>query len=95
MSEPRADSQDQELEALEDLSFDEALGQLEELAVRLEEGDTPLEDALSVYERAVGLFSHCRRRLDGVEQRLEKLSRDLDGELATEPMTPPATDEDG
>jgi len=60
------------------LSFDAALAQLEELARQLEEGDIPLEDALEVYERAVQLFRHCRQRLEGVEHKLETLTRDLD-----------------
>ena len=67
-----------------DLSFDVALEQLESLARQLENGDIPLEDALEVYERAVGLFRHCRGRLEGVEQRLESLTRDLDGAPVTE-----------
>lgn len=66
-----------------ELTFDAALERLEQLARQLENGDIPLEDALEVYERAVGLFRHCRDRLEGVEQRLEKLTRDLDGNPVT------------
>ena len=76
----------------EDLTFDEALRQLEELAAKLEEGDIPLEDALQVYERAVGLFSQCRGRLDSMEQRIELLTEDLDGSLKTEPADLPVDD---
>jgi len=76
----------------EDLTFDEALRQLEELAAKLEEGDIPLEDALQVYERAVGLFSHCRGRLDTMEQRIELLTEDLEGSLKTEPADLPVDD---
>jgi len=76
----------------EDLTFDEALRQLEELAAKLEEGDIPLEDALQVYERAVGLFTHCRGRLDTMEQRIELLTEDLEGSLKTEPADVPVDD---
>jgi len=76
----------------EDLTFDEALRQLEELAAKLEEGDIPLEDALQVYERAVGLFSQCRSRLDTMEQRIELLTEDLDGSLKTEAADLPVDD---
>lgn len=69
-----------------ELTFDAALEHLEQLARQLENGDIPLEDALEVYERAVGLFRHCRDRLEGVEQRLEKLTRDLDGDPVTAAM---------
>ncbi|HJO04628.1 MAG TPA: exodeoxyribonuclease VII small subunit [Acidobacteriota bacterium] len=75
----------------DDLTFDEALEQLEGLARELEEGDIPLEQALQVYERAVGLFRACRDRLAGVEAKLELLTRDLD----SEPLAPPAETGDG
>ena len=73
----------------DELAFDEALLQLEGLAERLEEGDLPLERALELYERAVGLFTHCRGRLSDVEQRLEHLTRDLDGTPIVEPLQEP------
>ena len=76
----------------QDLTFDEALRQLEELAAKLEEGDIPLEDALKVYERAVGLFSLCRGRLDTMEQRVELLTEDLEGSLKAEPADVPVDD---
>jgi exodeoxyribonuclease VII small subunit len=76
----------------EDLTFDEALRQLEELAAKLEEGDIPLEGALQVYERAVGLFSLCRGRLDTMEQRIDLLTEDLEGSLKTEPAALPVDD---
>ena len=74
---------------LDELSFDVALGQLEGLARELEEGDIPLEQALEVYERAVGLFRACRERLAGVEAKLELLTRDLEGEPLTTPLPGP------
>ncbi len=76
--------------AADDLSFDAALDQLEILARHLEEGDIPLEESLAVYERAVGLFRTCRDRLAGVEEKLELLTRDLEGEPITTPLSSPA-----
>lgn len=69
-----------------ELSFDDALEQLERAARQLEGGEVPLEEALQVYERAVVLFRHCSRRLHDVEQRLELLTKDLDGDAATTPL---------
>lgn len=68
------------------LSFDDALTQLEALADELEQGDIPLEDALRVYEHAVELFGHCRARLEGVEQKLELLTRNLEDEPVAQPL---------
>jgi exodeoxyribonuclease VII small subunit len=73
---------------VQELSFDQALEQLEAAARQLESGDVPLEQALTVYERAVALFRHCNRRLQDVEQRLELLTRDLDGQPAATALDP-------
>ena len=98
MTDASSDTADQESFAFgdESLTFDDALLKLEELAAQLEEGDIPLEQALEVYETAVHLFAFCRRRLDGMEQRIERLSETLDGTITSEPIEVPEEDvEDG
>lgn len=91
MAEAQHDASDQETLSFgdEELSFDQALAKLEELAAQLEGGDVPLEKALEVYESAVHLFAFCRTRLDGMEQRIEQLSETLDGTLTVEPADLP------
>lgn len=78
---------------IEELPFDEALDRLESLAGELEDGAVPLEESLRVYEQAVALFRHCRSRLSHVEQKLEVLTRDLDGEPITQPADDSADDD--
>ncbi len=94
MSDPKHIESDQDTLAFgdADLTFDAALDKLEELAAQLEGGDVPLEKALEVYESAVHLFAFCRRRLDGMEQRIEQLSETLDGTLTVEPAPTPGAD---
>jgi len=81
-------------EPIEELAFDAALARLDMLAGQLEDGDIPLEESLQVYEQAVALFRHCRARLSSVEQKLEILTRDLDGEPVTAPIEPSPDDHD-
>ena len=93
---PKQDSEQDKLTfGDEDLTFDAALEKLEEFAAHLEEGDVPLEKALEVYESAVHLFAFCRRRLDGMEQRIEQLSETLDGTLTVESVPPAVAEENG
>lgn len=80
---------------VQEMSFDEALEKLEAAARKLESGDVPLEEALQVYERAVRLFRHCNERLAKVEERLELLTRDLDGEPRVRPLEENEDGEDG
>jgi len=79
---------------VQEMSFDEALEKLEAAARQLESGDVPLEEALEVYESAVRLFRHCNERLARVEERLELLTRDLDGEPVARPLEDSDGDED-
>ncbi len=55
------------------LSFEGALGELEEIVKSLERGDVDLEDSIALYERGQALKSHCEAKLKSAEGRLEKL----------------------
>lgn len=57
----------------QDLSFEEALDQLEELVARLEEGRLPLADAVEHYERGMALASYCGDLLDSAELRIRQV----------------------
>jgi exodeoxyribonuclease VII small subunit len=57
----------------EDLTFEDALAELEEVVARLESGDLPLEETLALYERGQMLAARCEDALDAAELRLEKL----------------------
>ncbi len=74
-------------------SFEEALGEVEALARRLESGDLPLEEALSAFERGIGLVRTLNERLNEAEARIEVLTRGSDGELASRDLDP--EEEDG
>lgn len=61
------------------MRFDEALNQLEERVRKLEAGDLPLEDALSLYEEGVELARTCHEQLEEAEKRVSTLARGRDG----------------
>jgi exodeoxyribonuclease VII small subunit len=56
-----------------DLSFEGALGELENIVSRLEQGAVDLDDSIALYERGQALKSHCEAKLKAAEGRLEKL----------------------
>ncbi len=58
---------------IEDLSFEEAFAELEEVVQQLEAGDLTLDRAMSVFERGVALAQHCNTRLDAAELRVQEL----------------------
>ena len=70
------------------LTFEQAMGRLEEIVAQLEAGDHPLENALSLYEEGAKLMKQCSAMLDKAEQKVMKLRTDTTGELVAEPFEP-------
>ena len=60
------------------MSFEEALGRLEEIVRHLEKGDLPLNDSLRLYEEGTGLIASCSKMLDEAEQKVVKLKKGPD-----------------
>ncbi len=57
----------------DDLSFEAALAELEDIVGKLESGRAPLEDSLRLYERGSALKAHCEKRLKEAQLRVEKI----------------------
>jgi len=68
------------------MKFEERLTDLEAIVAKLEGVELPLEDALALFERGIGLVRELTRQLDEVERRLETLVRDADGKLEVRPL---------
>lgn len=72
---------------LNSMSFEKALAELETIVARLEKGDVPLEESISIYERGEALKTRCDALLKSAEEKVEKIRTDADGEAAsTEPL---------
>lgn len=71
---------------VDQLSFETALKELEEIVSRLEQGEVDLEDSIALYERGQGLKAHCEKKLKAAESRLEKIVHGAAGATGTEPL---------
>jgi exodeoxyribonuclease VII small subunit len=58
----------------EELAFEQAFAQLEEIVGKLEAGDLQLDDALALYEQGQRLAAYCSARLDEAELQVQKLA---------------------
>ncbi len=72
--------------SVEDLSFEVALRELEDIVARLEQGQVDLEDSIALYERGNALKAHCEQKLKSAELRLEKIVLGPDGPTGSEPV---------
>ncbi len=66
---------------VEELPFEKALEQLEEVVQSLENGDLSLDQAIDQYRVGMQLAKVCREKLTAAEQKVEKVLAD---EKATE-----------
>lgn len=71
---------------VEQLSFEEALGELEAIVGSLESGKAPLEESIGAYERGIALKEHCARKLQEAQLKIEKISVGADGKVSTAPF---------
>lgn len=72
-----------------ELSFEDALEQLEAIVRRLEQGEASLDDSIELYARGDRLRAQCEARLKAAQARIEKIQLDSDGKPAgTEPLDP-------
>lgn len=63
-----------------EMTFEEALRALEGVVNRLESGDVPLDESISLYERGEHLRKACQARLDAAQARIEKIVAGRDGQ---------------
>lgn len=63
------------------LSFEEALKELEALKIKMESGNIPLDDALTLFERGNALKAHCESILANAKMKVEKIIDNKDGSV--------------
>ena len=75
-----------EIENIENLSFEEALMQLENIVRELESGRIKLDDAIGAYEKAVALKKLCQDKLQAATLKVEKIEFSKEGIMSTTPL---------
>ena len=76
--------------AIEKLSFEESLSELEKIVRQLETGSSDLKTSIDSYERGVALKKHCEAKLKEAQMKIEKITVSESGASKTEPFTPGA-----
>ena len=70
-----------------DISFEAAAEKLESIVEAMESEGLPLEKLLVQYEEGTKLVKICESKLQAAEKRITQLEENLEGELATRPVT--------
>jgi exodeoxyribonuclease VII small subunit len=64
---------------LAEMSFEDALRELEQVVGKLERGEVPLDESIALYERGALLKGRCETKLKEAEEKVAKLTLDSDG----------------
>ncbi len=62
-----------------EMSFEEAMKELEAVVGRLERGDVALEESITLYERGAALKKRCEEELARAEEKVAAITLDSDG----------------
>jgi exodeoxyribonuclease VII small subunit len=63
------------------LTFEQALGKLEEIVSAIESGQIGLEDSIAKYAEGARLIGYCRGILNAAEKKIQLLTAKSDGSL--------------
>lgn len=63
-----------------EMSFEQAMAELEQVVTQLEGSQVPLEDSIKLYDRGAALKAHCEVKLKEAEEKVAQITLNADGE---------------
>ena len=66
---------------INNLTFEEAMEELENVVRQLESGKIKLDEAVAVYERGIKLKNFCEEKLKSAKSKIDKLVIGKDGSI--------------
>lgn len=76
-----------QLKSIENISFEEALAELEKIVTKIDGGQESLESAVANFERGVLLKSYCENKLQAARLKIEKITKSTEGNIIVEEVT--------
>lgn len=62
------------------MSFEQAMRELEQVVGKLERGDVALEESIALYEHGAKLKKRCETKLKEAEEKVAAITLDRDGQ---------------
>ena len=63
-----------------EMSFEEAIRELEAVVSALDRGDVALEESITLYERGAALKARCEAKLREAEEKVAQITLDANGQ---------------
>ena len=75
--------------AVDEMSFEAAMAELEKVVGQLERGDVALDESIALYERGAALKKRCETKLNEAQEKVAAITLDADGQpTGTTPVDP-------
>ena len=81
-----ADKKPKSTETKPEKSFEQNLTELETIVSDLEKGELPLEESIQKYQDGIERLKQCHQILEQAQKKVDLLTRDARGALATKPL---------
>lgn len=65
--------------SVEEMTFEQAMAELEQVVGQLERGDVALDQSIALYERGALLKKRCEAKLKEAEEKIAVITMDGDG----------------
>ena len=66
--------------SIEEMSFETAMAELEQVVTQLERGDVALDASIALYEHGAALKAHCEAKLKSAEEKVAAITLNGDGQ---------------
>jgi exodeoxyribonuclease VII small subunit len=76
-----------ELKSIENMNFEEALTELEQIIKKIDTGQENLDSAIASFERGVLLKNFCEKKLKDARMKIEKITKFDEGKVTTQEIT--------
>ena len=73
-----------EEKSIENMTFEEALAELEVIVRKIDTGQESLDLAIKSFERGINLKNYCEAKLKEARLKIEKITKLENGEISTE-----------
>lgn len=77
---------------MESMKFEQAMKRLEEIVDQLESGDLELDQSIKLFEEGIKLSLFCQEELNQADGKVQRLLKNLTGELELIPVAVPDND---
>ena len=78
--------------SLEEMTFEEAMKELEILVDSLDKGHVSLDEAIAAYDRGSQLKDHCQKKLNEAKMKVETIQSSDDSKVIPNKLTSLGTD---